>query len=638
MHTPIPASRSDRLERHTAALRPSLHRYLPRFFCVAACAVFALSVARADYYVAPTALGTGAGTSAANAADYLNTTAFWPAVQTALASGPQTVWFANSTTGYTRGTLELAYMGHPVNTLTLRATTDNSVTLKADGLANILFLKGTQNVVIRGFNFEGTATDNGLMLWSRGKSPCRKITVMNCIFQHLTACGFGAISPATAFDVLIDNCTFYYNGIDPHFHCVYTENSSQNVTIQNCTLTNSKGEYVRFRNDSDYGMVNNCHFLSTSDTYNAPFISVVLYNTIAPAANEFFSGNFVFTNNTFKYTTTGVPNDGYGAEGHYRYAHYFYNSGFETPAGDALQYYITAADATTLNTGTAAQKNAILKPRMELDNARIKIYGNSYDPNGYVATQTAYRCYPGSSGFNASGYSTAPVNISNWPGTATGFVTAPMFTNGTFEALGSRLRKWVTFSGNAPVGVVGFAPVTPASLKAVRLARTSNTEFGHWIVGSYTATPQTIHWLMAVGNRSGTGVKAKALVYHNENTGARLEVAINDLGQVGYMNGATFVPVAALGTIAFSNDANADGDYIDAGDTLNWYQFRVVIDYSTGTPHFDIARGNANTQSSYVYSASGITSWVGAVPVVGSKIGLLSFANFTADLLVDEVW
>src|SRR5205814_1728274 len=118
-----------------------------------------------------------------------------------------------------------------------------------------------------------------------------------CIFQHLDSMGFGAISPSTVFDLTIDHCTFYYNGLDPHFHCVYAENGCENLTVQNCTLTNSKGEYVRFRNDCDFGKVTGCTFLATADTYNAPFIAVVNYNKddTIPWAYEFFGGNYVFT-------------------------------------------------------------------------------------------------------------------------------------------------------------------------------------------------------------------------------------------------------------------------------------------------------------------------------------------------------
>jgi hypothetical protein len=104
------------------------------------------------------------------------------------------------------------------------------------------------------------------------------------------------------------------------------------------------------------------------------------------------------------------------------------------------------------------------------------------------------------------------------------------------------------------------------------------------------------------------------------------------------MNGNTFVAVPELGTIAFSNDANGDGDYSGAGDTLNWYQLRITVDYTAATPTFSIARGVANTPSDYTYSASGLTGWVNGAPPSGSKAGLVNFANTSADVIVDEVW
>jgi hypothetical protein len=148
----------------------------------------------------------------------------------------------------------------------------------------------------------------------------------------------------------------------------------------------------------------------------------------------------------------------------------------------------------------------------------------------------------------------------------------------------------------------------------------------------------TIHCLFAVGSFTGTGVKFQMQIYHNEISNSYLAFAVNDAGQLGYMNGSTFLAVPALGTIAFSNDANGDGDYVDAGDALNWYQLRITVDYTTATPSFSIARGVANTPSDYTFSAAGLTGWVNGAPPTGSKAGLVNFANTTANVLVDEVW
>ncbi|MBI5382283.1 MAG: hypothetical protein HZA31_10320 [Opitutae bacterium] len=582
-----------------------------------------LSVLRADYYVAPNALGTGAGTSAANAADYLNAT-FWGTVQTALQTAGTTVWFANGT--YTEGTLTLQNRGHPINRCILRATTDGSVTLKADGLTNILWLRGSQNYTLRGFRFTGTATQSALNLSyypNPTKAPTRNINVNNCWFENLTNLSLGAILFGANRDITIDTCNFTnVTGPAPaQVHGIYAGNSSQNITINNCNFTDIGGEYVRFRNDTEYAVVTGCFFRSNVLGCNQPFIGVPLYNSVGPYANEFYGGHFQFSGNDFRYV---VAQD---LSGYYRYAHYFYNSGYNTPQpGDGLDYMLDSTEANTLNNGTVAQKEALLNAEMGLSNTQIKIYGNTY--NG-VVWAAAYRGY----GTDNQGYTT-PVNISNWPGTSTTFGAAPLLRNSTFEFKGNRLRCWYTYSGNAPADHPGLN----GTAKAIKLASASNTEFGQWLRGP-TASTATLHCLFAVGSTPlPAGVVFQMQMYHNEQNNSHLAFAVNNTGQLGYMNGTTFVAVPELGSIAFSVDANGDGDYADAGDTMRWYQLRITADYSGATPQFSIARGVANTQSDYTYSKSGITAWVNGAPATGSKIGLLVFKNTGANAVVDEVW
>lgn len=581
----------------------------------------------ADLYVAPTAQGTGSGSSAANAAYYLNGTFWSSTVQTAVNSAATTVWFANGT--YTAGSLMLQNLGHPNHTCTLRATTDGSVTLKADGQNNILWLRGSQNFALRGFRFTGTPTQAALSLSyypTPTKTPTRNIDLYNCWFEDLTNLSLGAIIFGANRDITIDTCHFdtVTGPTPPQVHAIYAGGVSQNISITGCDFTDVGGEYVRFRNDTEYAAVTDCTFHSTAVGYNQPFISVPLYNTISPYANEFYGGNFQFTGNVFRYD---VHSD---LTGYYRHAHYFYNSGYDAPPGDALEYYVTSSQATTLNTGTQAQKEAILSAGMQLSNSRIKIYNEEYHG---VVRATAYRAYHGSTSFNDSGYYTTPVDISNWPGTSGTVLTAPILRNGQFDELGNRLRKWFTFSGNAPVDHPGLN----GSTKAIKLAKASNTEFGQWVRGPLSSTV-TLHCLFAVGSFTGTGVKFQMQLYHNEVTNACLAFAVDDLGRCGYMNGSTFVPVTALGTIQFSVDANGNGSYSDAGDTLRWYQLRITVDYSGGTPHFDIARGVANTASDYTYNATGLTAWVNGSPSTGSTVGLLNFKNTSADVIVDECW
>lgn len=579
----------------------------------------------ADYYVAPSAAGTGDGSSATNAAYYLNSTFWTSTVQTALNSAAVTVWFANGT--YTAGLLELQNQGNPLHTCTLAATTSGSVTLQADSAQEIIWLRGSQNFTLSGFVFTGLASQCALNLSyypNPTKTPTRMITVSHCIFQNLTNLSLGAILFGANRDVTVDSCTFTtVTGPTPaQVHGCYVGNSSQNVAITNCTFTDLGGESVRFRDDSEYGLVSGCSFHSTADGYNQPFISVPLFNSQSPSANEFFGSNFQFTGNTFRYDTTGGGN---------RYAHYFYNDGYDVPAGDALEYFPTTAQASTLTSGTQAQQDAILSPQMELSRSSVKIYSETYHG---VVWATVYRAYPNYGSTAPAGSYTSDINISTWPGASGSLATAPIIRNGQFEELGNRLRKWYLFAGTAPADHPGLN----GTVKAIKLASSSATQFGQWLRGPLSDTA-TLHCLFAVGAHSGSGILFQMQLYHNEVTNSYLAFAVNSSGALGYVNSSgSFVAVPALGTIAFSVDANGNGSYSDPGDTLNWYQLRITADYSGATPTFTISRGVANTASDYTYSSGPISAWVGNAPTTGSTIGLLNFTNANADVIVDECW
>ena len=591
--------------------------------CVAALA--AASSARADFYVAPNALGTGAGTSAANAADYLNLTFWNSTVKPALVSSAETVWFTNGT--YSDGLLKLTSIGDPLHKLTLRATTSGSVTLSTtSSFQSILWLYGCQNIEINGIRFTGAPSQNALNLSyypSIPKSGSRNITVNSCWFENLTNLSLGAIITGANHHVTVDTCHFSsVTGPAPkQVHAIYGGGASEYFSILNCDFTNIGGEYVRFRNDTDYAVVDNCSFHSTAESWNSPFITVPLYNSISPYANEFYGTHYQFSNNVFRYDHPNAS----PASDSYCFAHYIYDSGYNAPPGDGLDYMLDSTEAATLNGSSVSAKQSLLSGEMDLSNSSLKIVNPEYHGATWA---TAYRGY----GAANQGY-TNPVNISDWPGTSGSLAAAPILRNGQFEFRGNRLRCWYLFSGNAPADHPGLN----GTAKAIRLASASNTQFGQWMEPS-NPSQVTIHCLFAVGTHSGTGVKFQAQVYHNEITNSYLAFAVNDSGQCGYMNGSTFVPVATLGTIQFSTDANGDGDYVDAGDTLTWYQLRIVVDYTTTTPTFSLARGVANTPSDYTYAASGLTGWVNNAPPTGSTSGLLNFTNTSADVIVDECW
>src|SRR4051812_1398195 len=180
-----------------------------------ACAALLASMAgitsvRADFFVAPSALGTGSGTSAANAADYLNLTFWNSTVKPALSSASQTVWFANGS--YSAGQLKLTTFGNPLHTCVLSATTAGSVTMStASSVQSILWLYGCQNIEVTGIRFTGASSQNALNLSyfpTIPKSGTRDVTIDNCWFENLTNLSLGAVLLGANHNITIDACHF----------------------------------------------------------------------------------------------------------------------------------------------------------------------------------------------------------------------------------------------------------------------------------------------------------------------------------------------------------------------------------------------------------------------------------------------
>jgi hypothetical protein len=144
--------------------------------------------------------------------------------------------------------------------------------------------------------------------------------------------------------------------------------------------------------------------------------------------------------------------------------------------------------------------------------------------------------------------------------------------------------------------------------------------------------------LFAIGSGfSGTGVKFAADVYHNEITGSRVEVGVNNLGQFGIYNGGTFTVLPELGTVSFSVNSGVSTNYTDPGDTLNVYHLRIVGNYSAPTPYVDIYTGDANSLA-LDHESPGHSFWVGSAPVSGqSAPGTVAFYNYTAPVMLDQV-
>lgn len=144
--------------------------------------------------------------------------------------------------------------------------------------------------------------------------------------------------------------------------------------------------------------------------------------------------------------------------------------------------------------------------------------------------------------------------------------------------------------------------------------------------------------LFAIGSAfTGTGTKFKVDLFHNDPTGAKVSIGVNNLGQFGIYNGGTFTVLSQLGTVAFSVDNNGNGNYTDPGDTLNVYRLRIVGNYSASTPYVNIYTSDANSME-LTHQVLGKTYWVTSAPISGlSAPDMVLFYNYTAPVLLDQI-
>ncbi len=574
------------------------------------------AAARADYYVGPTALGNGSGSDWNNRASYVNAS-FWDNMQTALNTAPVVVRFAGAS--YTQGMLDLSGMGHPVNLLTIMANTLHAPVFSSS-VSHQLKLRGAQNIRVYGLTFSGPGiTSFAVWCQSSGKTTSRFLTFDTCKFENLTEVAYGAIGILdNSRDITVTGCTFNNVGVGGGAHMLYCDHDARNLTVTNCTFTNCKGDYVRFRDDTDFAKVDNCTFRSTSATYNQDFIRLPLFNDVNPG-DEYFGTDFQFTNNSFDYDVASGTN---------RVAIAFDVSGFNSPPYD---FSPTTTQAATLSGTDYAAARALLSANMGIEALRVKIHGNTFSGTAFWEAYGYFANY-GSSGSGVNGYTN--VRPSVWATSGTLGAAPKLSFNSHFERAGRWLRNWDSmWSGTAPVSHAGLN----GTAKAARLAATGVNQMWQWVASPLT-TGYTHDVLFAVGSLSGSGWKFRVDVLHNPNTDARVTVGVNAAGQFVLFNGndTTHVVLPELGTVQASIDANADGDYSDAGDTLRWYKLRIVGNYAGATPYVDLHTSSVNS-TTLTNSSLAKSYWVNGAPATGQPASAVNYANNAAAAIIDEL-
>lgn len=325
-------------------------------------------------YVSPDGSGTKSGESAENAADFLDPL-FWDRTRKTVLKETVEVQFLDGEYGraYTEKPLVLDKIGHADNTLTLRGG-DNVIFTLAEGVQTksyVIDVRGAQNIVIDGLHFTGNGSINYVLRFTRipgGAIPTTNITLQNSSFIDLEGVIYGAsgCSYEETSHITYKNVTFKRVGVAGTAHMIYNAYGASNIHVIDCHFEDCMGDYVRFRDRCDYGIVKGSTFLKTLDRFiGRVFISMPQFNSREPVGDEYFSTNYAFVDNEFTnktYTTTDN-------------ALTFYHAGFSPPE---WKYLLNRDEGQILRTGSSLQKKNLLRENFGIDTDKVRMHNNTF--------------------------------------------------------------------------------------------------------------------------------------------------------------------------------------------------------------------------------------------------------------------
>ncbi len=341
------------------------------------------------FFVAPAASGAQDGTSEKDAANFRDWRV-WLQVQRTLQNEPVTVNFLPGNYVFSkvpgagdRGTLKLENMGNVNHQLVLQGMYAEGTVFMSDPAEKVdekntidMFVFDGKNAVIRNLHFTG-AQHMGYAARFFGEN----ILVENCSCVDLTRVYYGATGTAysTSKHITFKKCVFIRVGLGSHAHMIYNAYDPTYIYVIDSYFEDCAGEYVRFRDGTDYGVVFGNTFKSTGTFVNGnmPFISVPLFNDddpSKPGANpnyEYFGTHFLVAHNTFIYPDDNSPGE--------RVVMRFLHSGFDPPG---RQHLLRTDDVRILTKGSPEQKRALLKQNMGIEGENVYIYDNTYIGKG----------------------------------------------------------------------------------------------------------------------------------------------------------------------------------------------------------------------------------------------------------------
>lgn len=305
---------------------------------------------------------------------------FWNNIKSLLNTGYVDIVFAEGTYNLT-STFTLSNIGHDTNRLQLKAETIGSAVFTGS-IKELMLLNNCKNILLHRLKFTGDVTEYALKVRNS-----KNITIAYCRFVDLPNIKYGALGVhyEGSDNVIIRQNHFTNVGFNSGAHMIYTCWGATRVKVINNQFTDCSGSYVRYRDRSTHGVVYGNNFTSTGTYWNSDlkkhvnrvFVEVAVFNKVNPGV-EYLGTDFMVANNNFNYSTSGDQSE--------RFSFLFHSSGYNPPGRNHL---ISIADASLLDTGTVAQRKAIMSSNLGLDADKIR-YGNNMHTN--VAINVSYRC------------------------------------------------------------------------------------------------------------------------------------------------------------------------------------------------------------------------------------------------------
>jgi hypothetical protein len=352
---------------------------------------FIACAAELTMYAAPEKTGKGDGSSPENAARLWDYKLWWR-VKKALEKSPVTLQllpgnYYTELPAKKETNLILRGVGNEKHHFTLRGAENHgsvfarhpndSREIKNNLFPLIIIRSNSRNIIIEGLRFTG----NGLCSAALAVSRSRDILIRNCVWKDLRGAFYAASSAdAESENITWENCLFENVGYDTRAHMLYNSNSSKKLTVRNCTMIDSYGDFVRFRNQVDDVTVENCTFIDNGKYDSSPMLAFPIFVTgkVVEKGGEFFSTGLTVRNNRFDFKKKANRN----------WMMCFHISGYNPPG---REYLMSKKDIAAFNAMDRAAQRKFLDDRMGLQTNRIRFENNTLIN---AEDTVAYECWP----------------------------------------------------------------------------------------------------------------------------------------------------------------------------------------------------------------------------------------------------